>query len=94
MPTIPFNAKVLVTGPNGYIGLWVVKAHLDRGHTVRAAVRSEARANDLKVLFPTAGDKLEFVIVDDMLKVRITFEWNAHRQLNVQFCRALTGRSF
>jgi uncharacterized protein YbjT (DUF2867 family) len=64
------TSKVLVTGPNGYIGLWVVKTLLDRGHTVRAAVRSETRAKDLKTLFSSAGDRLEFAIVEDMLKVR------------------------
>ncbi|TEB29173.1 NAD(P)-binding protein [Coprinellus micaceus] len=62
------TSKVLVTGPNGYIGLWVVKTLLDRGHTVRAAVRSETRAKDLKTLFSSAGNRLEFAIVEDMLK--------------------------
>ena len=74
MPTLSSpTSKVLVTGPNGYIGLWVVKTLLDRGHTVRAAVRSETRANELKTLFPSAADKLEFAIVEDMLQVLTRF---------------------
>ena len=75
------TSKVLLTGPNGYIGQWVVKTLLDRGYTVRAAVRSESRANDLKTLFPSAGDKLEFAIVEDMLKVRTRFPTRFHDEM-------------
>ncbi|KAJ3526554.1 hypothetical protein NMY22_g10114 [Coprinellus aureogranulatus] len=69
MPTLSSPAsKVLVTGANGYIGLWVVKILLDRGHTVRATVRSDGKAKELKDIFPSAGNKLEFAVVTDMLK--------------------------
>ncbi|TEB26430.1 D-lactaldehyde dehydrogenase [Coprinellus micaceus] len=63
------NSKVLVTGANGYIGAWVVKILLDRGYSVRAAVRNSAKADILRGLFPShAGSgKLEFAYVADLV---------------------------
>ncbi|KAH6883767.1 D-lactaldehyde dehydrogenase [Coprinopsis sp. MPI-PUGE-AT-0042] len=68
MPTISSTDKVLVTGANGYIGLWIVKTLLERGNPVRAAVRSEAKGNHLKELFKSYGDQLELAIVPDITK--------------------------
>lgn len=64
------RGKVLVTGANGYIAVWVVKYLLERGYSVRGTVRSESKAKHLKDLFSTYGDKLEIVIVPDITKVR------------------------
>lgn len=44
MTTIDPKAPVMVTGATGYVAGWLVKALLDRGHTVHAAVRSPDNA--------------------------------------------------
>ena len=64
------SGKVLVTGANGFVGAWIVKAFLDAGYSVRAQVRSESKTTHLRSLFSTFGDKIEFSIVSDMTKVR------------------------
>lgn len=68
MPTISPNDKVLVTGANGFIALWIVKTLLERGNSVRAAVRSESKGRNLQQLFNSYADKLEIAIVPDMTK--------------------------
>ena len=67
MPPLAPSSKVLVTGGTGYIGAWVIKSLLDRGHSVRAVVRSEAKATLLKDVFATEAydGKLEFSIIED-----------------------------
>ena len=67
MPAIS-TGKVLVTGANGYVAAWVVKALLEQGFAVRGTVRSEAKSTHLRSLFKSYGDKLEFVVVDDIVK--------------------------
>ncbi|TBU38649.1 NAD(P)-binding protein [Dichomitus squalens] len=67
MPAIT-SGKVLVTGANGYIAVWVVKAFLDQGFSVRGTVRSESKATHLRSLFKSFGDKFEVVIVEDITK--------------------------
>ena len=67
MPAIS-TGKVLVTGANGYVAAWVVKALLEQGFAVRGTVRSEAKSTHLCSLFKSYGDKLEFVIVEDIVK--------------------------
>lgn len=69
MPAIS-SGKVLVTGANGFIAVWTVKALLDAGFSVRGAVRSPSKAEHLKTIFSSNGDKLEFAIVPDMTVVR------------------------
>ena len=69
MPAIT-SGKVLVTGANGYIAVWVVKSFLDQGFSVRGTVRSESKATHLRSLFKTFGDRFEVVIVEDITKVR------------------------
>jgi len=62
---------VLLTGATGHIGLRVLVDALEAGYHVRAAVRSQSKgdkilaAPSIKKLNP--GNKLEFVIVPDML---------------------------
>ncbi|KAI0635002.1 NAD-P-binding protein [Trametes polyzona] len=65
MPTVS-SGKVLVTGANGYIAVWVVKTLLDQGFSVRGTVRSEDKATHLRELFKSHGDKFEVVIVEDI----------------------------
>jgi nucleoside-diphosphate-sugar epimerase len=70
MPTISSSDKVLVTGANGYIALWIVKVLLERGNSVRAAVRAESKGRHILEIFKSYGDKVELVVVPDMTKVR------------------------
>lgn len=70
MPAIT-SGKVLVTGANGFIAVWLVKDLLEKGFSVRGTVRSEAKGEHLKKLFASYGDKLELVVVDDITKVRL-----------------------
>ncbi|KAF8880899.1 hypothetical protein CPB84DRAFT_1851713 [Gymnopilus junonius] len=70
MPTITKGDKVLVSGANGYIALWVLRHLLERGYAVRGTVRSEAKGKFVKEYFTSIGhgDKLELVIVEDIEK--------------------------
>ena len=67
------GAKVLVTGANGYIAIWVVKTLLDQGYSVRGTVRSLEKGKHLMSLFKDYGDKFEPVVVEDITKVLIRF---------------------
>ncbi|OSD07838.1 NAD-P-binding protein [Trametes coccinea BRFM310] len=67
MPAIT-SGKVLVTGANGYIAVWVVKTLLEQGFSVRGTVRSESKAVHLRKLFKSYGDHFEVVIVEDITK--------------------------
>ena len=69
MPAID-SGKVLVTGANGYIAVWVVKAFLDQGFAVRGTVRAESKATHLRSLFKSYGERFEIVIVPDITAVR------------------------
>ncbi|KAH9487447.1 Putative uncharacterized oxidoreductase [Psilocybe cubensis] len=70
MPTVPANsgARVLVTGANGYIAMWVIRTLLEQGYRVRGAVRSEEKGKHLKEYFSKYGDKVEWTIVPDITK--------------------------
>ncbi|KAI0323770.1 D-lactaldehyde dehydrogenase [Cubamyces sp. BRFM 1775] len=62
MPAIPPRATVLVTGANGYIGVWAVLALLSRGYSVRGTVRSPNKVGLLsEIVFRKApGAKARF----------------------------------
>nr|VWO96160.1 Ketoreductase CTB6 (EC (Cercosporin toxin biosynthesis cluster protein 6) [Ganoderma boninense] len=70
MPIIAPSDKVLVTGANGYVGVWVVKLLLDRGYKVRGAVRSkekgEALAKIIKDKSPGHAADFEYAVVEDL----------------------------
>lgn len=68
MPAIT-SGKILVTGANGYIAVWVVQNLLEQGFSVRGTVRSEEKGTHLKEIFKSYGDKLELVVVEDITKV-------------------------
>lgn len=68
MPAIQSPGKVLVTGANGYIAMWVVHEFLIRGYTVRGTVRSAKKAEHIQKQFAEFGDKLEVVVVEDITK--------------------------
>ncbi|OSX58892.1 hypothetical protein POSPLADRAFT_1059984 [Postia placenta MAD-698-R-SB12] len=65
MPAVT-SGKILVSGANGFVAVWVVKSLLERGYTVRATVRSENKGTHLRKIFASYGDKLELVTVPDI----------------------------
>lgn len=71
MPVLAPGSKVLVTGANGFVAINIVDVLLKKGYSVRATIRSESKAPYLRKLFGKYGDKLEFVIVPDVAKVRL-----------------------
>ena len=60
--------KVLVTGANGYLAVWVVKKYLEAGYSVRGTVRSLAKSAFLNDKFAHYGDRFELVAVEDITK--------------------------
>ncbi|KAJ3576029.1 hypothetical protein NP233_g699 [Leucocoprinus birnbaumii] len=70
MPAVtkaPAETKVLVTGVNGYIAMWIVRYLLEQGYFVRGTVRSEAKARPVLEHFKEYHDngKLEVVAIPD-----------------------------
>jgi len=63
MPIAAPGDKVLVTGANGYIAIWVVRKLLEKGYSVVAQVRSESKGKYLLDYFKSYGDKLEIAVV-------------------------------
>jgi nucleoside-diphosphate-sugar epimerase len=71
MPAIQAPAKVLVSGANGFIAVWVAQNLLDHGYSVRGAVRSTEKGEYLKKLFAKFGDKYEVIVVKDIMEVSL-----------------------
>ena len=73
MPPISQCDKVLVTGANGFIAVWVIRALLDAGYSVRGTVREERKGAHLRKVFKeeVAQGRFEVVVVDDIAKVSI-----------------------
>ena len=67
MPAVAAPAKILVTGANGFIAVWLVKDLLERGYTVKGTVRSESKKGHLLKLFEkeVKEGRLELVVVPD-----------------------------
>ena len=57
---------VLITGASGFVAGHVLTAFLEAGIKVKAAVRSERTADNVRKLHEKFGDALSFVIVPDM----------------------------
>ena len=68
MPAIQPKSQVLVTGGSGFIAIWCVYQLLERGHKVRATVRSEDKGKYLQSVFKKYGDSLSFIIAEDLEK--------------------------
>ncbi|KAF8798337.1 NAD(P)-binding protein [Phlegmacium glaucopus] len=70
MPSVSKGSKVLVSGANGYIAMWVVRTLLERGYTVRGTARTEDKGKFMIDYFKSLGygDKFEVVVVDDITK--------------------------
>ena len=75
MPTIAKGSKVLVSGANGYIAMWVARILLERGYSVRGTARSADKGKSMSDYFASLGygDKFEAVVVGDIVKVRFFF---------------------
>jgi nucleoside-diphosphate-sugar epimerase len=62
---------VFITGGSGHIGSRVIVDALETGYSVRAAVRSQEKADKILSMHPVKslnpGEKLDFVIVPDLL---------------------------
>ena len=73
MPSVSRGSKVLVSGANGYIAMWVARTLLERGFAVRGTVRTEDKAKFIIEYFKSLGygDKFEVVVVDDIIKASI-----------------------
>ena len=69
MPAVTSGSKILLTGANGFIAVWILKYLLEKGYYVRGTVRSEDKGTHIKKLFGSYGDKLEVVVVPDITVV-------------------------
>ena len=72
MPTINKGDKILVTGANGYVAMWLVRQLLEKGYAVRGTVRTEQKGDYIKEYLGKLGlaKKFELAIVADIMKVR------------------------
>ena len=68
MVAVSSPAKVLVTGANGYLAVWVVSKYLEAGYSVRGTVRSLAKSAFLNDQFAHYGDRFELVAIEDITK--------------------------
>ncbi|KAI6044391.1 hypothetical protein EDC04DRAFT_2938172 [Pisolithus marmoratus] len=68
MPVIQPPSKVLVSGANGYIAMWIIRDLLEHGYSVRGTVRSAAKGEYVKMYFAGYGVKLEMVVIEDIVK--------------------------
>lgn len=61
----PANGPVLLTGASGFVARHILEVLLGQGHSVRASVRSPARAEDLRAtLTGDQRDRVSFVTLD------------------------------
>ncbi|KAK6995944.1 hypothetical protein R3P38DRAFT_2800285 [Favolaschia claudopus] len=65
---IATTGKVLVSGANGFLAVWVVRAFLENGYAVRGAVRSADKGVHLRKIFKEYREKFEVVEVPDITK--------------------------
>lgn len=71
MPAVAPPAKALVTGANGFVAVWVVRALLEEGYSVVGTVRSASKGEYLKRKFSSFGDKFEVKVVENITAVRV-----------------------
>lgn len=68
MPIVT-SGRVLVTGANGFLAIWMVDRLLRQDYAVRAVVRSAAKGVHVTTTFASYGAKLEIVVVEDITVV-------------------------
>ncbi|TFY71457.1 hypothetical protein EVG20_g1539 [Dentipellis fragilis] len=66
MSPVSAPSKFLVTGANGFVAVWVIRALLEKGHAVRGTARSAKKGDYLRNIFKAYGDKFELVVVEDI----------------------------
>ena len=78
MPAVAKGDRVLVTGANGFIAMWIVRSLLERGFSVRGTVRSLDKGTHVIEYFTSLGygDKIDIVVVEDIAKVTLLFYQN------------------
>ncbi|KIK20840.1 hypothetical protein PISMIDRAFT_574291 [Pisolithus microcarpus 441] len=69
MPVIQPPSKVLVSGANGYIAMWVIRNLLEHGYSVRGTVCSVREGEHAKKYFADYGAKFDIVLVEDITKM-------------------------
>jgi nucleoside-diphosphate-sugar epimerase len=84
MPAIQPGSKVLVTGANGYVAVWVIQILLDRGYSVRGTVRSANKGEHLTEIFSSYGSKFELTVVEDIAAV-LSFLFFLVKDKHIQF---------
>ncbi len=86
MPATVPSDKVLVTGANGYIGVWVTKLLLERGYQVRAAVRTKEKGEALVKIFdetlPERAKNLGYAVVADLTAASVSFHRRSLSMIN------------
>ncbi|KAG6336084.1 hypothetical protein ID866_3010 [Astraeus odoratus] len=68
MPVVHPHRKVLISGANGYIAMWVARELLEQGYSVRGTVRSAAKGVHPRRQFAKYGEQFEIVVIEDMTK--------------------------
>ncbi|PFH47275.1 hypothetical protein AMATHDRAFT_87804, partial [Amanita thiersii Skay4041] len=68
MTLIAPGSKILVTGANGFVAVWLVQALLEQDYCVRGTVRSQEKGTFLLDKFKSYGEKFEVVVVEDFTK--------------------------
>lgn len=73
MPAVRRPSLILVTGASGFSGMWITRALLEAGYSVRGTVRSRAKGRYLEDYFRQYRDAkmFEFMLVEDMAKVPV-----------------------
>ncbi|KAK0479097.1 D-lactaldehyde dehydrogenase [Armillaria luteobubalina] len=61
------NARILVTGANGYVGSWIARTLLERGIAVHGTVRNEKKGKYVKELFSPYEARFQLVEVPDIM---------------------------
>ncbi|TFK38834.1 D-lactaldehyde dehydrogenase [Crucibulum laeve] len=62
------HSKVLVTGANGFIAMWIISSLLEQGYSVRGTVRTKDKSTLLEEHFASYAEKFEVVVVPDITK--------------------------
>lgn len=68
MPVVN-SGKVLVTGANGFVAMWIIDSLLKQGYAVRAVVRSADKGAHITQVFAEYEARLEIATVEDMTAV-------------------------